>query len=180
MDCKETEKDLHQEKCEEKAQQLDETTTQEELETIEVDAVSDLEMKITELEDKNLRLLAEFNNFKKRSSEEYTQAKYFGQAEVFKKLIDTLDSFERALTTTPDGEAKVGMQLIYDKLISDMLNCGLEEIDATGKLDPNYHQALMVDNIEDLEDDQIIEVLQKGYKVNDILIRPSMVKVNKK
>lgn len=70
--------------------------------------------------------------------------------------------------------------MIYTKLMDDASSLGLEEVDASGLLDPNLHHALMVEENDDLEDNQIIEVLQKGYKVEDILIRPSMVKVNQK
>ena len=148
---------------------------------VEVDEVMQLQQKISELEDTNLRLLAEFNNYKKRSSEEFNKAQIQGKVEVFKKLVDVIDNFERALNQDcQDEEFKKGVEMIYTKLMDDASSLGLEEVDASGLLDPNLHHALMVEENDDLEDNQIIEVLQKGYKVEDILIRPSMVKVNQK
>lgn len=141
----------------------------------------DLEAQIKMLEDKNLRLLAEFNNYKKRSSEEYMQAKIQGKVEVFKKLVDTLDNFERALAQeSSDSQFYAGMQMIYEKLKSDCQSLGLEIINCEGKLDHRLHQALMIEENADLEDDVIVDVLQNGYIVENVLVRPSMVKVNKK
>ena len=139
------------------------------------------EEQIKELEDKNLRLLAEFNNYKKRSSEEYLQAKNIGKIEGIKNILDVCDDFERAMTQDcSDDNFFKGMEMIFNKLKQKISDLGVEEIDTSDKLDPNYHQALMVENNQDLEDDVIIDVLQKGYKLENTLIRPALVKVNKK
>lgn len=169
-------------------EQIDEQVVDEEIEqpvndeeVVEKSEVELLQEQIQVLEDKNLRLLAEFNNYKKRSSEEFMQAKVQGKAEVFKKLIDSIDNFERALEQEcSDNQFYSGMKMIYDKIKTDSESLGLSEIDCSGKLDHNQHQALMVEEHEDLDDDQIIDVLQKGYAMDNILVRPSMVKVNKK
>lgn len=147
----------------------------------EKDTVSELNEKIKELEDKNLRLLAEFNNYKKRTSEEYELNKKRTKADVFKKMVETIDGFERALNQEcQDQEYVKGMQMIFDKFKNDLISLGLEEINNEGKMNHAYHQALMVEDNPDYEDDEITEVLQKGYKVDDLLVRPSMVKVNQK
>lgn len=149
----------------------------EEVEEVE----NDLEEQIKTLEDKNLRLLAEFNNYKKRSAQEFDQASKKAKADVFKKMVDTLDGFERALEQEcQDQDFKKGMEMIFDKFRNDLTSLGLEEVDNQGKMNHAYHQALMVDQNPDLDDDEIVEVLQKGYKVEDVLVRPSMVKVNQK
>lgn len=154
----------------------------EETQEIKQDDQNNLfEEQIKELEDKNLRLLAEFNNYKKRSSEEYLQAKNVGKIEGIKNVLDVFDDFERAMTQEcSDGNFFKGMEMIYNKLKQKISDLGVEEIDTSDKLDPNYHQALMVENNKDLEDDVIIDVLQKGYKLENTLIRPALVKVNKK
>ena len=140
-----------------------------------------LEEQINGLEDKNLRLLAEFNNYKKRSGEEYLQAKNIGKIEGIKNVLDVIDDFERAITQEcSDENFFKGMEMIYQKLKQKINDLGVEEIDTSDKLDPNYHQALMVENNPDIDDDVIIEVLQKGYVLEKTLIRPALVKVNKK
>ncbi len=145
------------------------------------DALRVLEKRISELEDKNLRLLAEFNNYKKRSNEDLKKMKVMGKVEVFKKLVDTLDNFERALQQECGDQKFIdGMQLIYDKLLKDAQDLGLCENKTEGCLDHNIHQALSVIESDDYDDNQIVNVLQKGYNIDGILVRPSMVQVNKK
>ena len=94
-----------------------------------------------------------------------------------------IDNFERALATETDdleGYAK-GMQLIFEQFKKALENAGLEEIKAMDEeFDPNVHNAVMTDNIEDKDDGKITKVLQKGYKLRDKVVRPSMVAVNKK
>ena len=97
--------------------------------------------------------------------------------------VPVLDNFERALDTeTDDLEAYAkGMQLIFEQLKTALDKAGLKEIEALGlDFDPNVHNAVMTDNTEEYENDKISKVLQKGYKLNDKVIRPSMVAVNKK
>ena len=140
-----------------------------------------MEEKIKELEDKNLRLLADFNNYKKRMLEESLKSKNLGKIEVIRSVIDAVDNFERALKLkSEDLEFKKGMEMIYNNLIEKLKTFGVEEVETSGIMNPNIHQALMVDKVDNKEDDEIIEVLQKGYILDGILIRPSLVKVNKK
>ena len=130
-----------------------------------------------------MRLMAEFQNFKRRAAREKSDIHAFANERIVGDLLPVLDNFERALDTeTEDLEAYAkGMQLIFEQLKTALEKAGLKEIDALGlDFDPNVHNAVMTDNTEEYENDKISKVLQKGYKLNDKVIRPSMVAVNKK
>ena len=130
-----------------------------------------------------MRLMAEFQNFKRRAAKEKSDIHAFANERIVGDLLPVLDNFERALDTeTEDLEAYAkGMQLIFEQLKTALDKAGLKEIEALGlDFDPNVHNAVMTDNTEEYENDKISKVLQKGYKLNDKVIRPSMVAVNKK
>ena len=130
-----------------------------------------------------MRLMAEFQNYKRRAAKEKTDTLQYANEKIVAEILPVLDNFERALTTETDdleGYAK-GMQLIFEQLYKALENAGLEEIKALDEdFDPNVHNAVMTDNIEDKDDGKITKVLQKGYKLRDKVVRPSMVAVNKK
>ena len=130
-----------------------------------------------------MRLMAEFQNFKKRAAREKSDIHAYANEKIVGELLPVLDNFERALDAEGgDLEAYAkGMQLIFEQLKTALENAGLEEIKAMDEtFDPNVHNAVMTDNLEDKEDGTITKVLQKGYKLKDKVIRPSMVAVNKK
>lgn len=130
-----------------------------------------------------LRLMAEFQNYKRRAAKEKTDTLQYANEKIVGDLLPVLDNFERALETkTEDIEAYVkGMELIFEQLKTALGTAGLEEINAMDEtFDPNVHNAVMTDNIEEKEDGVITRVLQKGYKLRDRVVRPSMVAVNKK
>ena len=130
-----------------------------------------------------MRLMAEFQNYKRRAAKEKTDTLQYANEKIVADILPVLDNFERALSTETDdieGYAK-GMQLIFEQLYKALENAGLEEIKALDEdFDPNVHNAVMTDNIEDKDDGKITKVLQKGYKLRDKVVRPSMVAVNKK
>ncbi len=130
-----------------------------------------------------MRLMAEFQNYKKRAAKEKTDTLQYANEKIVSELLPVLDNFERALATETndiDGYAK-GMQLIFEQLRKALENAGLEEIKAMDEsFDPNVHNAVMTANVEDKDDGIITMVLQKGYKLRDKVVRPSMVAVNKK
>ena len=130
-----------------------------------------------------MRLMAEFQNYKKRAAKEKTDTLQYANEKIVGDLLPVIDNFERALATETDdieGYAK-GMQLIFEQFMKALENAGLEEIKAMDEeFDPNAHNAVMTDNIEDKDDGKITKVLQKGYKLRDKVVRPSMVAVNKK
>lgn len=157
-----------------------------ELETDEVveDAEVNIEEEKTEVneyEAKYLRLLADFDNLKRNNAKDVMNAKNNGKIEVFRELVDVLDNFERSMQYDPSTEdyAK-GINMVHKQLASALTAAGLEKVASDGLMDANVHQAVMVDTVEGLEDDEIIEILQHGYKLEERLIRPAMVKVNKK
>lgn len=130
-----------------------------------------------------MRLMAEFQNFRKRAAKEKADIHAFANERIIGDLLPVLDNFERALATeTEDIEAYAkGMELIFEQLRTALDKAGLREIEALGcDFDPNVHNAVMTDNTDEFETDKISKVLQKGYKLNDRVVRPSMVAVNKK
>ena len=130
-----------------------------------------------------MRLMAEFQNFKRRVAREKSDIHAYANEKIVGDLLPVLDNFERALDTEGgDLEAYAkGMQLIFEQLKKALENAGLEEIKAMDEtFDPNVHNAVMTENLEDKEDGTVTNVLQKGYKLKDKVVRPSMVAVNKK
>ncbi len=156
----------------------------EELENIKTELLSKSE-KIKDLEEKNKKLYADFDNFRRRKEAEFATAKKFAAEKIVSELLPIIDNFERAIEASEQSKnyeaLKEGL-LMVDKQIRDMLSKeGLSEIEAVGKtFDPNLHQVVQCEQNSDLEDDQIIMELLKGYKLHDRIIRPSMVIVNKK
>ena len=130
-----------------------------------------------------MRLMAEFQNYKRRAAKEKTDTLQYANEKIVAELLPVLDNFDRAFETEGgDLEAYAkGMQLIFEQLKKVLENAGLSEIKALDEqFDPNVHNAVMTDNLEEKEDGTVTKVLQKGYKLRDKVVRPSMVAVNKK
>ena len=130
--------------------------------------------------DRLARLQAEFDNFRKRSAKEQQDFRDYALAEALRSLLPILDSLDRALKT---GDASVqdfhsGIELI-DKQFHDALSkLGVEPIPAEGEVfDPNLHQAIQMVDTAEVEDNQVIDELQRGYRIKDRLLRPAMVRV---
>lgn len=136
--------------------------------------------KEEEMEVKYLRLAADFMNYKKRSEKEKYDVIAYANEKIMISLLDILDNFERALfhkeeDTNPFLE---GMVLIHKQLMTALKNAGLEEIQAVGSIfDPEYHDAIMVDEGSAMEEGRVTEELQKGYTLHNRVIRHSKVKV---
>ena len=130
--------------------------------------------------EKYTRLMADFQNFRKRTEKEKADVYSFANEKIMTDLLAVLDNFERALGSECRDEAYAeGMKMIFKQLSDILTASGLEEIDAVGQdFDPNFHHAVLTDNNEDFDSGKVTEVLQKGYKLNGKVIRPSMVKVN--
>lgn len=173
-------KDIEQEIRDMENEVEDVNSTDEVIRDEELEHEENIE-EVNEYEQKYLRLLADFENLKRNNAKDVMNAKNNGKIEVFRELVDVLDNFERSMQfdSTSEDYAK-GINLVHKQLIDKLTNLGLEKVDETGIMNANIHQAVMVDNVEDLEDDEIIETLQSGYKLEEKLIRPAMVKVNKK
>ena len=134
-------------------------------------------------EAKYLRLMAEFQNYKKRVAKEKTDIHSYANEKIVTELLEVLDNFERALASETSVEAEgyaQGMKLIFDQLLGVLTKSGLEEVKALGEdFDPNMHNAVMTADSEEYDSNKVCSVLQKGYTLNGKVIRPSMVTVAK-
>ncbi len=151
----------------------------------EDDELIELKEEVETLKDKNTRLQAEFQNYKRRSAEDLLKSKVTVKKDTVLEILDTVDNLERALALVDFEGGKAdefakGVKMVYDNLMAKLNKLGVTEIDCSGLADHNYHATMAVDNVEELENDQIIEVLQKGYIVDDVVIRHAMVKANAK
>jgi len=130
--------------------------------------------------DRLARLQAEFENARKRTAREQQDFRDYALADAIKTLLPTLDSFERALqvSSAEKSELRGGIELIYKQLQDALVKLGLRPIPAQGEpFDPHIHEAIEMVDTSDAPDHQILEELQRGYKLKDRLLRPSMVRV---
>ena len=137
--------------------------------------------QIAELTDKVKRQLAEFENFRNRTEKEKSQMYMVGARDVIEKLLPVVDNFERGLKSIPedqkDGPVASGMEMIYKQLITVLTDLGVTPIEAVGQeFDPNFHNAVMHAEDEELGENTVSEEFQKGYKYKDAVLRHSMVK----
>ncbi len=133
-----------------------------------------------ELQTKYLRLMADFQNFKRRTEKDKSDIYARANESIVTELLTVADNFERALSeeNTADENFVKGMQLIFDQFNGVLQKFGVAEIEAEGvEFDPNFHNAVMMEDTDKVESGQVSEVLQKGYTLNGRVIRPSMVKV---
>ncbi len=141
-----------------------------------------LQEKVDELNDKVLRQMAEFENFRKRTDKEKAQQFELGQSNILEKLLPIVDNFERGLAAVPeaekDGAFADGMNKIYKQLVTELENLGVTPIEAVGKeFDPNFHNAVMQVESEEYGSGIVAQELQKGYMFHDTVLRHSMVGV---
>ncbi|MBQ4148111.1 MAG: nucleotide exchange factor GrpE [Clostridium sp.] len=138
--------------------------------------------KIAELTDRMQRTMAEFDNFRKRTEKEKAAMYEIGAKDIIEKILPVLDNFERGLTTVPEEEKEnpfvQGMDKIYKQFVKTLEDIGVKPMDAAGKpFDPNFHNAVMHVEDEELGENIVAEELQKGYTYRDSVVRPAMVKV---
>ena len=161
--------------------------SQEEVQTEDVDPkdekIQELEKLANDNEEKYLRLYAEFENYKRRIQNENQINKTYQAQGVLTDILPSIDNIERALQIEGDDESfkslQKGVQMVHDSLLRALKDNGLEEIEAEGQeFDPNLHQAVVQDDNPDFKSGEITQELQKGYKLKDRVLRPSMVKVN--
>ena len=141
--------------------------------------ISELESKLNDSEDKYLRLFAEYDNFRKRTSKEKIEAFGNATAKCVENILPVIDSFERAIIAECSDEAyKNGMNMIFNQFKSVLDKLDVKEVPALGEdFDPNLHNAVTKVDSKDFESGKICQVYQKGYKRGDRLIRPAMVVV---
>lgn len=175
---KATEEEILKEEAEAK-----ESTEQEEAEAEEPTAE---EAQPTEAEiesERYMRLMAEFQNYKKRAAKEKSDIHAYANEKIVGDLLPVLDNFERALDSTatddPEGYAK-GMALIFEQMRTALEKAGLQAIDALGQdFDPTKHNAVLSEDTEEYDSGKVSKELQKGYSLNGKVVRPSMVAVAK-
>jgi molecular chaperone GrpE len=148
--------------------------------TTESSELQKLKMERDTLIDRLARLQAEFENARKRTTREQQDFRDYALADAIRALLPILDSFERALQTgsSEKSEFRDGIELIYKQLQDALQKLGLRTIHAKGEpFDPHLHEAIEMVETTDAADHQVLEELQRGYKLKDRLLRPSMVKV---
>lgn len=175
------------EAAEESTETAEENTEQaEQTEEPAPDPVAELEDKVKALEeaaakdkDKYLRLLAEYDNFRKRSIQEKDAAAANASAKAALEVISVIDNFERAMDAEcSDENYKKGVEMIYNQFTDVIKKLGVEEIDALGQeFNPNLHNAVNHVEDENFGENTVCQVYQKGYKLGDKVIRCAMVVV---
>jgi molecular chaperone GrpE len=161
----------------------DEEVNDEQESGVDNDAFTKLHEENNQLQDRLLRVQAEYDNFRKRTKKEKEADLKYKSQSIVTELLPVLDNFERALhVEIEDKQAKSvveGLEMVYRQLKTVMENEGVTEIETDNQMfDPLLHQAVMSVEEDGFESNQIVETLQKGYQLKDRIIRPAMVKVN--
>jgi len=136
--------------------------------------------------DKYMRTAADLENYKKRMAREHADLVRYGNEKLIKDLMPILDSLDRALKQTSDASAEVqafsdGLKLIEAQFMACLQKHGVEKIEARGKdFDPNLHQAVMMIESEEFEDNKVVEEFETGYLLNGRLLKPAKVSVSKR
>ncbi|HTM36912.1 MAG TPA: nucleotide exchange factor GrpE, partial [Terriglobales bacterium] len=131
------------------------------------------------LVDRLARMQAEFDNARKRAQREQQDYRDYALSDTIKTLIPVMDSFDRALQSSPEkSEFHLGVELIHKQLQDALSKIGVQPIVAKGQpFDPRFHEAIEMVDTEDARDNEVIDELQRGYKLKDRLLRPAMVRV---
>lgn len=156
--------------------------TSEEKNDNNTDELSKLQEKYDTLNNQYLRLAADFDNYRKRQAQERESLLKYGAENALKKMIEVLDNFERgekALENVEDcAKCKESFNLVHKQVWDTLSKLGLEIIEAEGQtFDPNFHEAVMQTPTSEHPEHTIINELQKGYKMGDKVLRPSLVNV---
>ena len=136
--------------------------------------------QIEQLTDRVTRQMAEFENFRRRTDQEKAQMFGNGQKAIVEKILPVVDNFERGLATVEEGADPFadGMLMIYKQLLTTLEEIGVKPIEAVGQeFNPDFHNAVMHVDDEEVGENIIVEEFQKGYMMNDSVVRHSMVKV---
>jgi len=164
-----------QEESFEKEEQLPEEKSSEN----EVESKISSEM-ITALEEKVLRAHAEVENVRRTSQKEILKARLFSAELIAKDLLSPLDNLTRSLEHSEEEIPRSLIELVLKEISQALSNSNIEEIDPIGdKFDPNFHEALSIKEDKSKPAEEILEVVQKGYKIQERIIRPALVIVNK-
>lgn len=159
-----------------------EKSSEQEETTSEMSELDKLQSEYDKLNNQYIRLAADFDNYRKRQAQERESLLKYGAEDTLKKLIDVLDNFDRGEKAIADVEdcekVKESFTLVHKQLTDALAKVGLEVIECEGKeFDPNYHEAVMQTPTNEHPEHTIIAELQKGYKLGDRVLRPSLVNV---
>ena len=138
--------------------------------------------QIEELKDKLTRQMAEFDNFRKRTEKEKSAMYEIGAKDIIEKILPVVDNFERGLGAVTEEQKEdsfvAGMEMIYKQIMTTLDSVGVKAIEAVGnEFDPDFHNAVMHVEDEEVGENIVVEEFQKGYKYRDTVVRHSMVKV---
>ncbi len=140
------------------------------------------DVQIEELTDRLRRTMAEFDNFRKRTEKEKSAMFEIGAKDIIERILPVIDNFERGLSSMPEDVKGTpfadGMEMIYKQLLKNLEDAGVKPIEAAGQpFDPNFHNAVMHVEDENLGENIVAQELQKGYMYRDSVVRHSMVQV---
>lgn len=147
--------------------------------------IAELERALAEAESRHLRVMADFQNFRRRNEEQFAERIRFAAQELVTDLLPVLDNLERALGAAQDAGSfeslHAGVEMTYRQILEILKRYGVEQIEALGaQFDPNLHEAVMRVEDQDADDNSVIEEMRRGYTMHSRVIRPSMVKVSAK
>lgn len=191
---KEEREDLHEEEMQETSHTENNASSEAEvIEESEEEAVEEispeqaeieqLKAELEEAQNRNVRLQADYDNFRRRTKKEKEEAAKYKSQKLAESLLPAIDNFERALMIEPETEEAKnllqGMKMVYNQISEALESEQVTVMETVGQpFDPHMHQAVMQVEEEGYDSNIIVEELQKGYILNDKVIRPAMVKVN--
>lgn len=150
-------------------------------EEMAVDDADELQKELNDLNSKHLRLMADFDNYRKRQAQERESLLKYGASDTLCKIIPVLDNVERAKASIEGVEdpkiIKESYEIIFKQLFETLEKCGLEKIDTEIPFDPNLHEAVLKTPTDEHPEYTILNVAQIGYKMGDNILRPALVNV---
>jgi len=176
---------VQNEAVEEQNENVESQEAEKSAEETSEDKIQKLEAELQEWKNSYTRKLAEFQNFTKRKENEVAEMRKYASEGIVVKLLDNVDNLERAVDASKESQnfdsLIEGVNMILNNLKHLLAEEGVEEIEADGKeYNPYEHKAMITENKEELDDNVVVQVFQKGYKMKGKVVRPAMVTVNKK
>ena len=176
---------VQNEAVEEQNENVESQEAEKSVEETSEDKIKKLEAELQEWKNSYTRKLAEFQNFTKRKENEVAEMRKYASEEIVVKVLDNIDNLERAVDASKESQnfdsLVEGVNMILNNLKHLLTEEGVEEIEAAGKeYNPYEHKAMITENKEELDDNVVVQVFQKGYKMKGKVVRPAMVTVNKK
>jgi molecular chaperone GrpE len=173
-----------EEQVESAEQTVEEVSVEEALQASLIAELAASQAEAAELKDQMLRVQADAQNVRRRSEQDVEKAHKFGQEKFSRELLSVLDNLERALAATPEDEAtkalRDGVDMTLQSFISTLAKFNVEAIDPQGEtFNPEYHQAMAMQENADFPPNTVMAVMQKGYSLHGRLLRPAMVMVSK-